>query len=82
MRFLHKIAGLIISDRVRCLAIKETVLLGIQEEQTIEMVRAPCNYLQQLTRAVSGTPYWTEGRPRTHWNDYISQLAWEYLGDC
>ena len=31
---------------------------------------------------VLGTSHWEEarGRPRTHWRDYVSRLAWERLG--
>ncbi|TWW64140.1 hypothetical protein D4764_03G0011480 [Takifugu flavidus] len=88
MSFLHRVAGLNLRDRVRSLDIREE--LGV-EPLLLHIERSQLGWLGHLARMPSGrlpsevfrtcpTGRRPRGRPRTRWRDYISHLAWEWLG--
>ncbi|TWW61054.1 hypothetical protein D4764_05G0011440 [Takifugu flavidus] len=88
MTFLHRVAGLSLRDRVRSSAIREE--LGV-EPLLLRVERSQMRWLGHLLRMPPGRlpgemfracPSGSRppGRPRTHWRDYVSRLAWERLG--
>ncbi|KAK3530440.1 hypothetical protein QTP86_024352 [Hemibagrus guttatus] len=88
MSFLHRVAGRSLRDRVRSSVTweelrVEPLLLHIERGQLRwlgHLFRMPPGRLPgEVFRAcLTGKRPW--GRPRTRWRDYVSQLAWEYLG--
>ncbi|XP_051789808.1 uncharacterized protein LOC127529636 [Erpetoichthys calabaricus] len=88
MSFLRRVSGLSLKDRVRSSVIREglrvePLLLRIERSQMRwlgHLIRMPPGRLPgEVFRArPTGRRPW--GRPRTHWRDYVSRLAWERLG--
>ncbi len=84
MSFLRRVAGLSLRDRVRSSDIQkelgvEPLLLCVERSQLRwlrHLVRMPPGSLPlEVFRAyLIGRKPW--GRPRTHWKNYISHLAW------
>ncbi|KAK0155927.1 hypothetical protein N1851_001531 [Merluccius polli] len=77
--FLRRVAGLSLRDRVRSSIIREE--LGV-DPLLLCVERSQMRWLGHLVRM----PPWAcptgrrpRGRPRTHWRDYVSRLAWERL---
>ncbi|TWW62708.1 hypothetical protein D4764_04G0013550 [Takifugu flavidus] len=88
MSFLCRVAGLSLRNRVRSLDIREG--LGV-ELLLLYIERSQLGWLGHLARMPSGclplevfrtcpTGRRPRGRPRSRWRDYISRLAWEWLG--
>ncbi len=85
MSFLCKVAGLSLSDGVRSLDIRrelrvEPLLLHIKRSQLRwfrHLARVPPGRLPLEVFRARPTGRRPQGRPRTHWRDYISHLAWE-----
>ncbi|KAF7642406.1 hypothetical protein LDENG_00258420 [Lucifuga dentata] len=88
MRFLCRVSGLTLRDRVRSSDIQEglrveLLLLHIERSQLRwfgHLIRIPPGRLPREVFQACPTGKRPQGRPRTHWRDYISQLAWERLG--
>ncbi|KAK3557454.1 hypothetical protein QTP70_027739, partial [Hemibagrus guttatus] len=88
MSFLRRVAGRSLRDRVRSSVIQEE--LGV-ELLLLHIERGQLRWLGHLFRMPPGrlpgevfracpTGKRPRGRPRTHWRDYVSRLAWERLG--
>ncbi|PWA22456.1 hypothetical protein CCH79_00015395 [Gambusia affinis] len=75
MGFLLRVSPLEIGVELLLLHIKRSQLRWLRH-----LVRMPPGHLLgEVFRArPTGRRHW--GRPRTHWRDYVSQLAWEKLG--
>ncbi|KAK3565485.1 hypothetical protein QTP86_010744 [Hemibagrus guttatus] len=88
MSFLRRVAGCSLRDRVRSSVTREE--FGV-EPLLFHIERGQLRWLGHLFRMPSGrlpeevfracpTGKSPRGRPRTHWRDYVSRLAWECLG--
>ncbi|KAK3519688.1 hypothetical protein QTP70_000998, partial [Hemibagrus guttatus] len=88
MSFLCRVAGRSLRDRVRSSVTWEE--LGV-EPLLLHIERGQLRWLGHLFRMPPGrlpgevfracpTGKRPRGRPRTHWRDYVSWLAWERLG--
>ncbi|KAK3519769.1 hypothetical protein QTP70_003908 [Hemibagrus guttatus] len=88
MSFLRRVVGLSLRDRVRSSVTREE--LGV-EPLLLHVERGQLRWLGHLFRMPPGhlpgevfracpTRKRPQGRPRTRWRDYVSQLAWECLG--
>ncbi|KAK3510172.1 hypothetical protein QTP70_026760 [Hemibagrus guttatus] len=88
MSFLRRVAGCSLRDRVRSSVTREE--LGV-EPLLLHIKRRQLRWLGHLFRMPPGrlpgevfrafpTGKRPRGRPRTHWRDYVSRLAWERLG--
>jgi len=87
MSFLPRVAGLSRRDRVRSSDIRrelrvELLLLRFERSQLRwlgHLIRMPpgCLPLEVFWARPTGRRPW--GKPRIHWRDYISHLAWERL---
>ena len=86
--FLHRVAGHTLRYRVRSSVTREELgvqplLLHIQRDQ-LRWIRhlfqmPPGRLPGEVFRACPARRR-PQGRPRTRWRDYVSQLAWERLG--
>ncbi|KAK3566846.1 hypothetical protein QTP86_004550 [Hemibagrus guttatus] len=88
MSFLRRVVGRSLRDRVRSSVTREE--LGV-EPLLLHIERGQLRWLGHLFRMPPGhlpgevfracpTGKRPQGRPRTHWRDYVSRLAWERLG--
>uniref|UniRef100_A0A8C9VV72 ribonuclease H n=1 Tax=Scleropages formosus TaxID=113540 RepID=A0A8C9VV72_SCLFO len=88
MSFLRRVPGRTLRDRVRSSVTREE--LGV-EPLLLRIKRSQLRWLGHLFRMPPGrlpgevfracpTGRRPQGRPRTRWRDYVSQLAWERLG--
>ena len=88
MRFLRKIEGVTLFNKVRCPKIRkslniEPLLLQIERSQLrwlCHVSRMPQERLPKpviLAKANGRRPM---GRPRTRWTDFIKDLGWNRLG--
>ncbi|KAK3550423.1 hypothetical protein QTP86_025157 [Hemibagrus guttatus] len=88
MNFLRRVAGRSLRDRVRSSVTREE--LGV-EPLLLHIERGQLRWLGHLFQMHPGrlpgevfracpTGKRPRGRPRTHWRDYVSRLAWERLG--
>ncbi|KAK3561731.1 hypothetical protein QTP86_012984 [Hemibagrus guttatus] len=88
MSFLRRVAGRSLRDRVRSSVTREE--LGV-EPLLLHIERGQLRWLGHLFWMPLGllpgevfracpTGKRPRGRPRTHWRDYVSRLAWERLG--
>ncbi|KAL1263714.1 hypothetical protein QQF64_006453, partial [Cirrhinus molitorella] len=88
MSFLRRVVGRSLRDRVRSAVTREE--LGV-EPLLLHIERGQLRWLRHLFRMPPGrlpgevfracpTGKRPQGRPRTRWRDYVSQLAWERLG--
>ncbi|KAK3561342.1 hypothetical protein QTP86_030646 [Hemibagrus guttatus] len=81
MSFLRRVAGRSLRDRVRSSVTREE--LGV-ELLLLHIERGQLRWLgfgclrEVFWACPTGKRPW--GRPRTHWRDYVSRLAWERLG--
>jgi len=88
MSFLRRVAGLNLRDMVRSSDIRrelgvEPLLLRIEKSQPRwfrHLIRMPPGRLPLEVFQARPTGRRPRVRPRTHWRDYISQLAFERLG--
>ncbi|KAF7648618.1 hypothetical protein LDENG_00154150 [Lucifuga dentata] len=88
IRFLHRVPGLTLRDRVRNSDIQEglgveLLLLHIERSQLRwfrHLIRMPPARLPREVFQARPTGKRPRGRPRTRWRDYISRLIWESLG--
>ncbi|KAF7656129.1 hypothetical protein LDENG_00046000, partial [Lucifuga dentata] len=88
MRFLCRVSGITLRDRVRSSDIREglgveLLLLRIERSQLRwfrHLIRTPPARLLREVFQARPTGKRPRGRPRTRWRDYISQLTWERLG--
>ncbi|KAL7857954.1 hypothetical protein AOLI_G00180560 [Acnodon oligacanthus] len=88
MSFLRRVVGYTLFDRVRSSAIREELRV---EPLSLHVERSQLRWFVHLIQMPPGrhpvgvhearpTGTRPRGRPRTHWRDYISKLAWERLG--
>ncbi|KAK3513978.1 hypothetical protein QTP70_000706 [Hemibagrus guttatus] len=88
MSFLRTVAGRSLRDRVRSSVTREELgveplLLHIERGQLRwlgHLFRMPPRRLPGEVFRACPTGKRPRGRPRTHWRDYVSRLAWERLG--
>ncbi|KAF7652554.1 hypothetical protein LDENG_00095270 [Lucifuga dentata] len=88
MRFLRRVSGLTLRDRVRSSDIREglgveLLLLRIERSQLRwfgHLIRMPPGRFPREVFQARPTGKRSRGRPRTRWRNYISRLAWEHLG--
>ena len=88
MRFLRRIAGLTLLDRIRSSDIRETLqvsplLLWIERSQLKwlgHVIRMPQERLVKQVYETCPTGKRPRGRPRRRWKDYIYNIAEEKLG--
>nr|XP_049572422.1 uncharacterized protein LOC125965716 [Syngnathus scovelli] len=86
--FLRRMSGLSLRDRVGSSVIRErlgveSLLLHVERSQIRRLghlIRMPPGRLPGEVFRACPTGRRPRGRPRTHWRDYVSQLAWERLG--
>ena len=85
MRFLRRVSGVSLRDRVRSSDIREglgvePLVLQIERSQLRwfgHLVRMPPDRLPKEVFQARPAGRRPRGRPRTRWRDYISTLAWE-----
>ncbi|KAK5868011.1 hypothetical protein PBY51_012458 [Eleginops maclovinus] len=88
MRFLCRVAGSSLRDKVRSSVIREglgvePLLLRVERSQLRwfrHLVRMPPGRLPREVFQARPAGKRPRGRPRTRWRVYISSLAWERLG--
>ena len=88
MRFLRRVAGFSLRDRVRSSVIREglgvePLLLRVERSQLRwfgHLSRMPAGRLPREVYQACPTGSRPRGRPRTRWRNYISDLAKERLG--
>ena len=90
MRFLRKIKGVTLLDKVRSSEIRkslniEPLLLRIERSQLRwfgHMNRMPEERLPKQVLLARETGKRPVGRPRTRWQNYVEDLGWNRLGLC
>ena len=88
MRFLRRVAGFSLRDRVRSSVIREglgveSLLLRVERSQLRwfgHLSRMPAGCLPREVYQACPTGKRPRGRPRIRWRNYISNLAEERLG--
>uniref|UniRef100_A0AAY5JVS7 Reverse transcriptase domain-containing protein n=1 Tax=Esox lucius TaxID=8010 RepID=A0AAY5JVS7_ESOLU len=88
MNFIRRVAGRSLRNRVRSSVTREEhrvepLLLHIERGQLRwlgHLFRMPPERLPGKVFRSRPTVRRPRGRPRTHWRDYVSRLAWERLG--
>ena len=88
MRFLRRISGLTLLDKVRSADIRESLNI---EALLLRLKRSQLSWYGHVTRMsqertakklLCSTPIGrrSRGRPRTRWPDYLEDLGWSRLG--
>ena len=82
MRFLRRISGLTLLDKVKnadiCKSLKiKSLLLRLKRSQ-LRWYGNVTRMSQERTAPIGGRP---RGRPRTRWRNYVEDLSWSPLGN-
>ena len=88
MRFLRRIAGVILFNKVRSSEIRKSInfeplLLRIERSQLrwfVHVSRMPQERLPKQALLAKANGRRPVGRPRTRWTNYIEDLGWKRLG--